>query len=267
MILSMIRILVYFFVLFAPSFFVFSDEIDLYNYEKSIYSRNGEDGILAKIFQTIDITSRFCVELGACDGVTGSNTYLLRLQGWNSLLIDRAYSIPEYNLRKEFITAENMNVLLDKYLVPKNLDLLSMDIVYNTFYVWKAMDEKYKPAVVVIAYNAMHLPTEDKVVKYRPYYCGDGSNYYGASILAFYHLGRSKGYSLIYADQSGGNLFFIRDDILLARDLKFKNINDVEKLYQNVIPKDPLDGGERSNSLPIEYVSSTEILESMEMEP
>ena len=82
--------------------------------------------------------------------------------------------------RLVLITAENITQLFDKYHVPYDLDLLSIDIDYNDFYVWKALDEKYQPAVVVIEYNATHFPSEDKVAKYHPYFAGDGTNYYGA---------------------------------------------------------------------------------------
>ncbi|HEY2810262.1 MAG TPA: hypothetical protein VGJ00_02585 [Rhabdochlamydiaceae bacterium] len=216
---------------------VFAEEIDLTLYEKSLYSQNGEDGVLAKIFQLITPNSKFCVEFGAYDGVTGSNTFLLRLQNWNALLLDRTFEISHFNLYKEFITASNINALFKKYQVPCNFDLLSIDIDFNDFYIWQAIDEEYKPAVVVIEYNATHLPHEDKIVKYQPIFCGDGTKYYGASILSLYRLGRSKGYSLVYAEKNAVNLFFVRDDLLENRTWDFKNRNDVEKLYHHSIQK------------------------------
>jgi hypothetical protein len=209
---------------------LFSQEIDLKPYEASLYSQNGEDGVLAKIFELIGTSSRYCVEFGAYDGITGSNTCLLRKQGWSALLLDRRSDSPE--IHKEFITAENITSLFDKYKVPKNLDLVSIDIDYNDFYVWQALDPKYQPKVVLIEYNSALLPDQDKVAKPMPYYSGDGTIYYGASILALYNLGRSKGYSLVYAEKAGVNLFFIRDDVLKEKNLQFKDVNNVEKLYQ-----------------------------------
>jgi hypothetical protein len=43
-----------------------------------------------------------------------------------------------------------------------------------------------------VEYNATHLPNEDKVVEYDPYFSGDSTNYFGASILAFYNLAQKK---------------------------------------------------------------------------
>ncbi len=249
-------------LIFLTSFcFICAEEIDLSSYDYSLYSQNGEDGILSKIFQLVEPTSRYCVEFGAHDGITTSNTYLLRMQGWNCLLLDRMFENPDFNLHKEFITAGNINDLFTKYNVPSDLDLLSIDIDYNDFYVWKAIDNhKFWPAVVVIEYNATHLPDQDNVVKYLPYYCGDGCNYFGASILALYNLGRSKGYSLVYAEKAGVNLFFIRDDILAEKKLSFKDMNNPEKLYRYPTYGKGPNGGHRSDHKARIYVSSVDLL-------
>lgn len=250
-------------IVFVFVFYIFSaftEEIDLSRYEKSFYSQNGEDGVLAKIFQLVDPASRFCVEFGSYDGITGSNTYLLRKQGWQCLLLDRQFANPELKLHKEFITADNINNLFEKYNVPTDLDLLSIDIDYNDFYVWKAIDKKYKPAVVVIEYNATHLPFEDKVVKYRPYFVGGWTNYFGASILALYRLGREKGYSLVYAEKTGNNLFFIADDVIEKNQLQFKDVNDVEKIYRYPKYGAGPNGGHPEDTKHHEYLSSQDVL-------
>ena len=211
---------------------LFGEEIDLSRYEKSLYSQNGEDGVLSKIFQLIDSPPKFCVEFSAQDGITGSNTHLFRLQGWDTLSFDRAHESPEEGLYKEFITAENINELFEKYGVPFHFSLLSIHTGYNDFHLWKAIDAGYYPDVIVIETNPTLAPTEDKVVKYRPYYVGDTTTYYGASILALYNLGKSKGYSLIYAEKNGVHLFFMKDELLAENNLSFKNMGDVEKLYR-----------------------------------
>jgi hypothetical protein len=184
---------------------------DLQQFETSLYSENGEDGVIAKIFDTIGVDHHYCVDLGASDGITDSNTYLLRLQGWDCLLLDRAYENSNYHLYKQFITKENINELLAQYNVPTHFDLLSIDIDYNTFHIWQALDEKYQPNVVVIAYNPELGPYDNKVVAYRPFFSGDQTNYYGASLSALTQLAAQKDYSLAYIGKS--NLIFTRTDL------------------------------------------------------
>lgn len=233
-----------------------AEEIDLNLYEKSIYSPSGEDGVLSKIFQLLSPSSRFCVELGAGDGIERSCTRLLKMQRWASVLLDRRYENPTLHLYKEFITAENVNDLLQKYQVPSHFELLCIDLDYNDFHIWNGITEQYKPAVVMIGYNPHHLPPKDKVVSYRPYFCGDGlSDYYGASIEALYHLGLSKGYALIYAESSGHHLFFIREEVLKEKNLTFIHTNEVEKIY-----RPPSDRGRPQDPKGRSYNSSTDFI-------
>jgi hypothetical protein len=214
--------------IFTFLFFSFSCfALDLSVYEKSLYSPHGEDGVLAKIFQMVQPDHKYVVEFNAGSGHSGTVSYVLRLQNWKGLLMDRAYEAPQYNLCKEFVTAENVNDLFIKYEVPTNLDLLIMNH-HNEFYIWQGLDGKYRPKVVVIRYNGQHGASEDKIAKYRPYSGGDGTEYFGASILSMTRLAKTKGYSLIYAESTGTNLFFVRDVYAPF----FDSVDDVEGLYK-----------------------------------
>ena len=210
--------------------------IDLSQYEKKIFSQNGEDGVTVALFNFIGTDSRYFVEFGSGDGNECNSRVLMERFQWQGLMMDGHYSNPSINLHTEFVTAENINALFEKYKVPSHVDFLSIDIDYNDFHVWNAIDSKYRPRVVVIEYNAKHPPGEDKTVPYDPHAWWDGcTSYFGASIDALFRLGRKKGYSLVYADNIGVNLFFVRDDILETlkhKGISFKNVNDVQRLYK-----------------------------------
>lgn len=231
-------------------------EINLRPYEKRLISQFGEDGVIEKIFQLIGTTNKYCVEFGAGDGHFCSNTkYLKEKHGWTGLLLDGFFpGDPHINLHKEFITAENICNLLKKYKVPTEFDLISIDIDRNDFYVWQSLSASYKPRVVIIEFNSYFNYDEDKVIRYSANEVWQGNDYFGASMLALFNLGRTLGYSLIYQESYGANLFFIRDDVLKQRNISFKNTNNVEKLY-TVTPK-KLDY-QRVNTL---FISSREIL-------
>lgn len=210
--------------------------IDLSSFEKKVTSQNGEDGVIEAIFSFIGAETKYFVEFGTQNGDECNMRYLREQHQWRGLMMDGGHENLEINLRKEFITAENINDLFVKYNVPTNLDLLSIDVDYNDFHIWKAVDSRYRPKVVVIEYNAIHGATIDAVVPYGPTLGWDGtSHYFGASINALAQLGRTKGYTLIYAEKRGVNLFFLRDDIVAAlasRGISFQNTGDVERLYK-----------------------------------
>jgi len=237
-----------------------NQQIDLSQHERKIFSQNGEDGVIKKIFEVIKTTNKYYVEFGV-ENANECNTRNLRENcGWSGLLMDGGYENKEIGLYQEFITAENINDLFQKYKVPQELDLLSIDIDYNDFYIWKSLDEIYQPRVVIIEYNASHLPTEDKVVKYDANAVWDETNYFGASIRALYNLGKRKGYSLIYANNQGVNLFFVKSSILSQIEPSFKDTNNIFLIYNSPKYGSDISGGHRKDHKNREYITSEEIL-------
>lgn len=194
---------------------------DFSAFESQVYSQNGEDGIIKAIFRKIGTTNRFCVEFGIES--TEGNSILLQKEGWNCLWMDAKGD--GKLIKKEWIDAETINGLFDKYKVPTEFDLLSIDIDSNDYYVWKAI-EHYSPRVVIIEYNSKIPATESKVVRYDPTWQWDGTDYMGASLLALKKLGESKGYTLITCDSNGVNSFFVRQD-LVDKNFAIRNIKEI----------------------------------------
>jgi len=185
---------------------------DLKIFEQKVYSQNGEDGIIIMIFKKIGTLNKFCVEFGVGDGRENNTRYLIERKGWTFLNMDCSHTAPP-SAKKEFITADNINDLFEKYMVPNEFDLLSIDIDSNDYWVWKAI-KNYSPRVVVIEYNASIPPDQAKAIEYDPNAEWDGTDYFGASLLALEKLGKEKGYSLIGCESKGINAFFIRNDLL-----------------------------------------------------
>ena len=205
-------------------------------FEQKVYSQNGEDGITMKLIDLIydgNNENKFYVEFGVENG-SECNTRILREKyNWNGLQMDGNSENDSINLRKEFITKENIVSLFNKYNVPQNINVLSVDIDFNDFYCLKQILDNYTCDIIICEYNATHLAHEDKVIIYDPNGCWDGSNYFGVSLLALSKLGKKYNYSLIYCDNVGVNSFFIRNDIISSKNLQFNNCGDVEKLYKS----------------------------------
>lgn len=208
---------------------------DLNRYERRIYSQNGEDGILQAIFKVIGTTNKFSVEFGVGDGHQCNTALLQRRRGWSGLMMDCTDKPPiaKLKIQNEFITAENIESLFQKYKVPKKFDLLSIDIDGNDFWIWKAI-KNYKPRVVVIEYNANFPPTEALTIPYDPKFRWQGSSHYGATLGALKKLGEEKGYTLVACDDSGTNSFFVEDYLVLGHFAP----KSIEQIYRTPKYKD-----------------------------
>lgn len=238
---------------------------ELKPYENKVFSQNGEDGIIKKIFEIIGFSNRYYVEIGVEDGRECNTRYLREVCACQGIQFDRDYENLEINLHQALITAENINTIFTQYKIPHEFDLLSLDIDGNDFYLWFNLQENYRPRVVIVEYNSSHSPQEDKVVQYSTQRAWDGTNYFGASILAWKNLGVSKDYSLVYAESHGINSFFIRNDILKEKQIQFQHINNVELLYMppkyyGFWPYSKNRQGHPPDSLKRDYLTSQEIL-------
>jgi len=188
-----------------------SDELfyDLEDHERSVYSQSGEDGVLLRLFDHIGVTNRYFVEFGAWDGKHLSNSANLRLHhGFQGLLMEGSDRADGELVRREMVTAENVNALFAKYGVPEQFDLLSIDIDGNDYWVWKAI-EGYRPRVVVVEYNLLFGTDAAKTMPYDPHHVWDETDYHGASLAAFHKLGTELGYSMVYTDTWAPNAFLV----------------------------------------------------------
>jgi hypothetical protein len=202
------------------------------DHEARLHSQNGEDGLLLHIFQTIGVTDRRVVEFGIEDGRECLARTLLVSFGWSGLVMDceeanvadaRRFFHDECGLSaarvrvvRTFVTAENINGVLSENGMTGDVDLLSIDIDGNDFWVWKAISA-IRPRVVAIEYNASFGPDEALTVEYDPHFDRKAKHasgwYHGASIAALARLGRERGYSLVGGDSSGINAFFVRTEL------------------------------------------------------
>lgn len=193
-------------------------DIALERYGHKHYSQNDEDGIIEYLTDRLGIKQGYFVEFGV--GPAGGKTIqesglecncrLLLEQGWQGLFMDGQTYPDEYQVQNERITALNINTLFDKYGVPMDVELLSIDVDGQDFWIWMAMN--HSPSIVIVEYNpSLHID-QSCVMPFDVSYVWDGTQYYGASLLALHKLGLDKGYTLVYAN--GVNAFFVRTDLI-----------------------------------------------------
>jgi hypothetical protein len=198
------------------------------------FAQSGEDKIVARIFRQIGVTNQWAVEFGAADGLRKSNTKYFRDLGWSFRLFDVEPLDPA--VQQADITAENVNAIFFTAGIPRELDLLSIDIDGNDLWVWKALTS-CRPRVVVIEYNPRWGPSKSRTVAYDPERRWDGTNYYGASVLALTRLGAEKGYDLVASTRS--NLIFVQAGLVesirpsrVRRTAKYKRPDPAKRPWE-----------------------------------
>jgi len=199
--------------------------INLNNYKRQVYSQDGEDGIIEKIFDTLKIKKGWYCEFGAGDGNWISNTKYLREKGWNGVLIEGDeesfnnlvlnYSNDKsLTIIKKYVDCEegnNIDDILKNTDIPKDFDLISIDVDGNDLWIWDSI-KKYNPKIVVVEYNCAHDPSSSFTIEYDPNHRFNNDDYYGATPGAFNKLAKNKGYKLV-ASTDGLNLFYCREDL------------------------------------------------------
>jgi hypothetical protein len=222
------------------------DELRVHEFK--VYAQNGEDGLLLYLFSRIGVKNRTAVDIG-CGGSSNTANLIINF-GWSALEIDGSAD----NIRKtsEFytdklgnrktdrvsfkqcwITKENVNSAISEGGIIGEIDLLSIDIDGNDYWVWEAIDV-VNPRIVLIEYNASFGPERSLTVKYDPGFerwqkhpTGWG---HGASLAALAKLSKRKGYILVGCDSNGVNAFFIRADLA---ENKFIELSPAEAYYSH----------------------------------
>lgn len=117
-----------------------------------------------------------------------------------------------------------------KYFKIKSLDLISLDLDGNDYYlIKKLLEEKIFPKIFILEYNAKFPPPIKFKIKYNSNHQWEQDDYFGSSIETLNELLSSYGYKLICCNShTGANCFFINH--------KYKNLfkdipNQIEKIY------------------------------------
>jgi hypothetical protein len=213
----------------------------LCQFASNVTSQSGEDGIIAKALSVLPKRDRWCVEFGAWDGKQYSNTYdLVDRQGYSVVLIegDRSrynqlcatYPHPDraiyINCYVGWLPSDGLDQILATHPIPKDFDLLSIDVDGNDYHIWSGV-KLYRPKFVLIEYN----PTIANTVQFvqEP----NRNCNQGCSPAALCLLGKEKGYELVaatrlnllFVDERYYSLFSIPDNSLeLIRDEKIGHV-------------------------------------------
>lgn len=194
-----------------------------------VFSQFEEDGYLLFIFSIIGHGKKTFIEIGSNDGINSNCANLNIHFGWSGLFFEgdatlikrgkRFYSKyptpyhPKPVFKRAYITRENVNQLIKEGGLEGDIDLLSIDIDGNDYWIWEAITQ-INPRIVIIETH-VEFGLNPIVVPYDPNYKYPGKHpvYHGASPVAMQKLAQKKGYRLIVANELGFNHIYLRNDI------------------------------------------------------
>lgn len=204
----------------------------LKDYEFKVFSQWGEDGIIQRLTNAIDIKNKTFIEFGVEDFVESNCRFLLVKDNWSGFVIDgsasnihklkKSYFYWKYELVAidSFITAENINELLSRSGFSEDLGIMSIDLDGVDYHVLDAI-KHFRPRIMICEYNSVFggarkisVPYDAGFNRSKQHY---SSLYWGASLAAVAHLAETKGYSLVGTNSAGSNAFFVRNDVLNSR--------------------------------------------------
>jgi hypothetical protein len=192
--------------------------------------------MIRKALELVPDGNTWCAELGAWDGRYLSNTHrLMDEEGWSGVFIeadsDRFSELQAtyrgneraicLNAFAHFHGPETLDTLLGRTPIPKDFDLLSIDIDGNDWQLWRSL-EQYRPKLIVIEFNAT-IPNDIDFV--QP---DDTAVHQGNSLAAFVRLAREKGYELVGV--SDFNAFFVTSELFPRFEL---DDNSVDAIHTN----------------------------------
>ena len=190
-----------------------------------VFSQNGEDGVIDRLFQILGISCGICCEFGAWDGVHFSNTRRLILSGWTGIMIEPDED--KYQRLRETYRGVARVHCLNECVEPEGntlaaifarhrlgglaaqMDLLSIDIDGLDYEIFRGLD--LRPSVICVEVNAGHSPFDERMITREI-----AARNVGQPLAVFSRTAEEMGYGLICYT---GNAFYVRRDVLRAGGL------------------------------------------------
>jgi hypothetical protein len=184
-------------------------------YARNIYTQTGEDGIIEKILEELEIKSGFVMEFGAWDGIYLSNTInLWRDKRFECVLVEP--DIDRFNEMIRITQNWDNTECLNSFVIPNSNDpnsvdsildrskfrnnefvLLSIDVDSIDYHIFNSIERRY-PIILIIETNTDYEPPIENTI---------GSS----SIQSIFNLAISKGYTLV---ASTGNCIFVKNEFV-----------------------------------------------------
>jgi hypothetical protein len=153
-------------------------------------------------------SAKICVDVGASDGISTSNTYAYFTRGWAGLAVEPDgwkfkrlallyESAPSVRLARTFATPATICEILAANGIPRDFAFLSLDIDGYDYFVLSSVLAEYRPRVVMAEINEKIPPPLKFTVNYSSEWNWAGDHFYGQSISQLADLAAANEYDIL----------------------------------------------------------------------
>lgn len=205
-----------------------------------MYSRNNEDDLILGLLGN---NTGICVDIGAGDGRTWSNSLLFFERGYKGVACEcdieklarlaATHGGRDVSVMPGSVSPDGIGDVIGG--LPKDFDYLTIDIDGYDYYVLESILATHKPKVICCEINAIIPPPVKFAVRWNPGYKWDGTIFFGMSVSAVAGLLLPRGYRL--ARVVSDNAIFTTipgkcEDVAEAWRVGFLEFNDPAHISQ-----------------------------------
>ncbi len=220
------------------------------SFEKSefkVFSQFGDDGIIQFLTRKIQDIPKVFIEFGVENYRESNTRFLLKYDNWKGLIIDGSEENINFIKKEElywqhdltalasFVTAENINSLLETSGFTGEIGLLSIDVDGNDYWILNALTV-IKPVIIIVEYNSLFgqhrpitIPYNSNFIRSKFHY---SHLYFGTSLSSLYDLSLQKGYSFLGCNKAGNNAYFVLNSHVGTLQVKSLNEGFVEAKFR-----------------------------------
>jgi len=188
-----------------------------------------EEPITSNYLSTLPIQNTYCVDIGAQDGVEGSQTLGLFKRGWEGLAVEYDPTIfavladlykrfDKVQLVRTQVTPDNVVSILRSCSCPAEVGFLSLDIDSYDHFILDQILSAFRPTLICAEINETVPPPLLFTVTYDPAHVWQGDHFQGQSISKCYQLCLKHGYEIVELHYN--NLFMVPREINKHRALQ-----------------------------------------------
>lgn len=188
-----------------------------------------EEGTIRRYLEALPLTNKYCVDIGAQDGVSGSQTAALFKNGWTGIAVEgdpamfavlsRLYhGLRSVHLARALVSPDNVVSLLTSYSCPEDFSFLSLDIDGYDYFVLEQILASFRPRLICVEINETIPPPLVFTVKFDPQHAWRGDHFQGQSICKCHELCVRHGYDIV--ELLYNNLFIVPREINSYRALR-----------------------------------------------